>query len=331
VKKNSEDSNFDQYSSFAVKQMSKMGFKEGQGLGAKSQGIAAPIEMDEHNTREGLGYGISSFDFFVSVTKSIENTQKGFTAEEMAKFHIKEGTTVKHVFLSRFCGKHSGNLLKDLYDIRLRVKDILKDASKLSQLAAGLWPCGIADHMGYVSQEGLTLASLDIECKFSREFKYLSTALKFVDLNTCAGATEFLLSKLKGQPASGARIEPFDLSLSNQVPPELVSSVKLLPGISLDLKDNSTVHSLIEAIENFSGKYKDREGLHLFVGNLTSNLIEEEPTFHQQLLFESLVALSTLQKHGTFICRTHRALRFSEVGIIHILHLYFKKFILSNP
>jgi len=34
------------------------------------------------------------------------------------------------------------------------MKNILKDETKLSQLDAGLWPCGITDHVGYVSREG---------------------------------------------------------------------------------------------------------------------------------------------------------------------------------
>jgi len=135
---------------------------------------------------------------------------------------------------------------------------------------------------------------------------------------------------LKGPRIAGARIKLFDLSLSNKVTAELVSVVKQLDTCP-DWKEQGAVSALIEAIEKFSGKYKNREGLHLFLGNLAGNLVEEEPTFHQQLLCESLVALSTLQKHGTFICRTHRAIRFSEVGIIRVLFLYFEKIYFIKP
>ena len=44
-------------SSFAARQMAKMGYVEGQGLGARGEGISAPIQAVGTSGRAGLGMG----------------------------------------------------------------------------------------------------------------------------------------------------------------------------------------------------------------------------------------------------------------------------------
>jgi len=176
----------------------------------------------------------------------------------------------------------------------------------------------------YSSREALVLDNIDRECNFLRPLKRMkNSALKFVDLNLSLGATEFILSQTNDLKITGSRISPFD---SKKIPPE---QIILIEGISQDLHEQD-ISLCIKDIQKFAGKFKHGEGVDLFIGNITDDF-NQNCTFNHRLLSESLIALSTLRKHGTFICRTHRAVRFSEVGQIHILSHYFKTISFLKP
>src|SRR5207244_1830392 len=70
---NAADADTSTYSAFALKQMAKMGFTAGAGLGKGQRGITSPIEVQQKDTATGLGYDTLASNHTYTLTSLLHN------------------------------------------------------------------------------------------------------------------------------------------------------------------------------------------------------------------------------------------------------------------
>ena len=345
------------YSTFAQKMMSKMGYKEGTGLGKQSQGIVEPIEASTQRGRRGLGLIIAGLTGDGPVSwdadkEHIEIEEKVSWIDECTlpcpelkelRNWMKEGRRKSTIDdETSFCDPEIlANILKckSVFD-SLEPEELRKARTKSN-------PFETIRGVFFLNRAAMKMANMDAVFDFmftepknsdGRNLVNKDELLYFADV--CAGPggfSEYILwrkqwrSKGFGFTLKGKN--DFKLEDFFAGPPESFETHYGLNGIDGDgdvFKEENFKAFKQHVLENTNGL-----GVHVMMadGGFTVEGQEniQEILSKQLYLCQFLFALHVVRTGGHFVCKLFDVFTPFSVGLIYLMYRAFERICIHKP
>jgi cap2 methyltransferase len=358
-------------SDFARKQMDKMGFKTGEGLGKSGQGILTPIQATvKLDFRAGISYS-GSCEINSSGIAALEPSDLVWIDRRIIQAIIgdgkvgdssciKEGKRLVEYQMSKFCAQ---NIVLELLDERdhltkaftslsadevqsqstsersgLGFKSSEHDANGLKhkQILERLFGCYKVGNAGFVSRAAVKLADINRLClDFFAESR--DGEAGFIDLHGGRGGfSDFALWKL-GNLAGKSWI----LNRKHKLSPDLrrFKSASLLDASPTVLEifgsESSVDGSCLSELEPLITSAKESKILYVFgdgvVKPIPANVRSKESISIKTFLCQCIVALDTLAVGGYFICKITDMMGRCTIGAVLILATVFDRITCLKP
>ncbi|ESN99857.1 hypothetical protein HELRODRAFT_192823 [Helobdella robusta] len=344
-------------SSIAMKLMSKMGYKEGRGLGKHEQGISQPIEASKQKGKRGLGLNSNKKGLQPS------EVQWNFDAEELGKCEVIDWLT-NPSFISeispnwlengpvklaldnetKFCSEETLTSIlegKTIFD-SVEPEDMMKARTRSN-------PYETIKSAFFLNRAAMKMANMD------SAFNYMFTSptnpdnknesliardelLTFADI--CAGPggfSEYILWRKKGMcKGFGFTLKgnnDFKLEDFSAGPPEMFEPHYGVKGADGDgdifQMDNQ------KEFEEFVRWRTNGRGVHVVLadGGFSVDGQEniQEILSHRLYLCQFLVALSILRAGGNFVCKLFDLFTEFSVGLIFLMAHCFHRVNIFKP
>jgi 23S rRNA U2552 (ribose-2'-O)-methylase RlmE/FtsJ len=333
--------------SVAKQIMANQGFQEGSGLGARAQGITAPVQATTRLGTSGLGFS------------------QGFQRKHHHHIDKDVGDVAKHMPVAVWLTEaypgnvptdpwppwkegRAGYIASDVFcnsevlDNLLRAKSALDTVETRIFLAAR----NRANPFEHIKSEffqnraALKMAEMDAALGFpftgAVDPKHESLLL-FGDI--CAGPggfSEYMLTVKKcmakafGLTLRGGSCD-FKLPKFNTNAPTHSFRAYYGPNGSGDITQSATMRSYINSVWTETRG----QGLHLVMGDggfdVSGQENRQELLSRQIILCQILVALGTLRKGGVFVCKVFDMFLPFTVHVLYILKVHFDEFCIVKP
>jgi cap1 methyltransferase len=350
------------YSSFAMRQMAKMGHVEGKGLGKHEQGRSEIVSQTRQLGRRGLGMSIEGFEAsdegwtFAEMPTSMEEIPDWIpscslsvpTLTEMANWSLEGKIKLIIDDETNFCSE-------DTLQSVLKCKTVFDTLEGDEFLKARTRANPFETIKGGIFQNRAAMKMANIDSVFNFMFTYPKTSypggsrllgsndlLYFADI--CAGPggfSEYVLWRRKAEMAkgfgltlkSGEGVNDFKLDEFFAAPVEFFEPHYGVGGAEGDgdimRADNLT------AFQEFVLSQTDEKGVHFVMADGGFSVKNQENIQEiltkQLLLCQFLCALSVLREGGHFMCKTFDLFTPFSVGLIYLLYRVFDRVCIFKP
>lgn len=338
--------------------MSKMGFKEGQGLGKDSQGIAEPIEQSKQKGRRGLGFELTKIEVnpelewsaskeeeFVSVleeVKWIDECKKPLpTNEELEDFYRIGPKLTSIAKATDFADPDivkNVNQCKSVFD-SLSGEE-LRRARSLSN------PFETIEKGIFQNRAAMKMANMDAvfdfmftepKDEFCKSLVKPNELLYFADICSGPGGfSEYVLWR-KGWTAKGFGLTlrgPNDFKLDEFYAGSAESFEPHYGEGGLNGNGDIYMPQNLIAFRDFVLRNSDG-GVHFVMADggfsVEGNENNQEIMSKRLYLCQFLCALAILRGNGSFVCKLFDVFTSFSVGLIYLMYRVFKKVCIHKP
>ncbi|KAJ1484265.1 hypothetical protein T484DRAFT_2522456 [Baffinella frigidus] len=325
--------------SFAAKQMAKMGYTEGGGLGKDGQGRIEPTKASDKTP--GDRGGIKTVDKFESGQMVHVEPRSVIVFRPPRKLEgeaslglIVTGRKIQEYKMSKFCGS----------DI---VLELLKQRTDPPADQRACWACySVGNDLGFASRSALKLADIHGVCGELWGVEAASILLdpsgggpvRFADLHGGRGGfSDYMLWRFGERVHRSFLVhragKPSATPANFKAPPE-EGQLEVFPrgGAGMDPASLEDVEELVKQVLGES-----REGVSVVFGDgvckqpAGSTARSSEPQSASTLWCQMLAVLRILEKDGSFICGITDTLGRPTIGAVYLLTHCFEKVTIIKP
>eukprot|EP00742_Colponemidia_sp_Colp-10_P005154 GILJ01005504.1.p1 GENE.GILJ01005504.1~~GILJ01005504.1.p1 ORF type:complete len:917 (-),score=93.02 GILJ01005504.1:89-2839(-) len=306
------------YSAFAQRQMTKLGYQEGLGLGAQQQGIPNPITPQPLPFRSGLGF--ASQDASATTIYWLHNDNAPMLSLK-PDHKIVIGPSIVKLQMSKFC---SWNAMLALQDAR---NGCTEDMFSRYSCA---FPAGVA----FVGDVSSTFASRE-----AVEFADLDHTLSIVPH---APVDKFTFIDLSGGPGGNAdyilwraNSNVVGLGITGSDMCEYTDKFASLPSFHVQSLLSSAAHlDYSDEVKQIARSRFERP-VSLVVGDVLHQSVSHVDRSQVDAKFilwnQCVAAWSTLDSGGSFVCRVSDTINRFTAGVLYLLHRSFRNISIVKP
>ncbi|XP_062521278.1 cap-specific mRNA (nucleoside-2'-O-)-methyltransferase 1-like [Corticium candelabrum] len=350
-----------QYSTFALRQMAKMGHVEGKGLGKHEQGRSEIVSQTKQLGRRGLGMNIEGFEasdegwVFEEMSDSMKETPEWIptcqlvipTSDELSKWPVEAKKKLVIEDETNFCNEETLQSVlecKAVFDT-LEGDEFLKArtrANPYETIKGGIFQNRAAMKMANIDSSFHFMFTEPLD-SYPNGKKMVGPydLLYFADICAAPGGfSEYVLwrrqsnmAKGFGLTLKGSDVNDFKLDDFFAAPVEFFEPHYGVNGARGD--GDITNADNLTAFREFVLSETDNKGVHFVMGDGGFSVKNQENIQEiltkQLLLCQFLCALSILREGGNFVCKTFDLFTPFSVGLIYLLYRVFDRICIFKP